>query len=131
ARVAELAAVFAMEEFLDRQCDKLSTGMKQKVNIARTVLHSPPVMIFDEPTNGLDVLTSRSIVQFIRQCRGEGRTVIFSTHIMSEVEKLCDKAAVIHEGRLYYNGTVGHLREKYGEDLEDAFVKLIEEKPTC
>jgi sodium transport system ATP-binding protein len=127
SRIAELSKTFDMDEFLDRPCDKLSTGQKQKVNIARTVLHSPPVMVFDEPTSGLDVLTSRSIVQFIRQCRGEGRTVILSTHIMAEVEKLCDRVAIIHKGQLFYNGTVAEIREKYGNDLEDAFIQLVQE----
>ncbi len=127
ARIAKLAALFQMEDFLDRPCDKLSTGMKQKVNIARTVLHDPPVMVFDEPTAGLDVLTSRTIVRFIRQCKDEQKTVLFSTHIMAEVEKLCDRVGIIHEGRLFFSGTVGELREQYGDDLEEAFVKLIGE----
>ncbi len=126
-RTKELADLFGMNEFLDRRCDKLSTGMKQKVNIARTVLHDPPVMIFDEPTSGLDVLTSRTIVQFIRRCREEQKTVLFSTHIMSEVEKLCDRVAIIHKGRLYFQGTVPELQEKAGGNLEDAFIDLIGE----
>lgn len=127
ARIADLAATFDMNDFLDRPCDKLSTGMKQKVNIARTVLHAPEVLVFDEPTSGLDVLTSRTIVQFIRHCREEGKTVIFSTHIMAEVEKLCDRVGVIHQGRMFYDGTVADLRARHGEDLEDAFVHLIGE----
>ena len=127
ARIAELAATFDMEEFLTRPCDKLSTGMKQKVNIARTVLHEPPVIVFDEPTGGLDVLTSRTIVQFIRKCRDEQKTVILSTHIMAEVGKLCDRLGVIHNGRLFYTGAVSDLRERHGDDLEDAFILLIGE----
>lgn len=127
ARIEALSAAFGMDEFLGRHCDKLSTGMKQKVNIARTVLHEPPVVVFDEPTGGLDVLTGRSIVQFVRQCREEGKTVILSTHIMSEVEKLCDRVGVIHQGRLFFTGTVADLRERHGHDLEDAFVRLIGE----
>src|SRR5256885_1462696 len=75
-----------MNGFRDRRCDKLSTGMKQKTSIARTLVHDPPVMIFDEPTNGLDVMTARTITAFIHECRNNGKTVIFSTHIMSEVE---------------------------------------------
>lgn len=124
-RTAELAETFGMGEFLDRPCDKLSTGMKQKVGIARTVLHAPPAMMFDEPTAGLDVLTSRTVVQFIRQCRSEGRTVVFSTHIMSEVEKLCDRVAIMHRGRVHFAGTVDELRTRFGGNLEDAFVELI------
>jgi sodium transport system ATP-binding protein len=126
-RIDELAETFQMTEFLDRHCDKLSTGMKQKVNIARTVIHSPPVMVFDEPTTGLDVLTSRTIVQFIQQCRAERRTVLFSTHIMAEVAKLCDQVAIIHEGVLLFSGTVAELRERGGDDLDDAFIHLVEE----
>ena len=84
-----------MDGFRDRRCDKLSTGMKQKVSIARTLVHDPPVMIFDEPTSGLDVMTARTIVSFIRECRQQGKTVIFSTHVMSEVEKLCVSAELI------------------------------------
>ncbi len=126
-RIRELAQTFQMNEFLDRACDKLSSGMWQKVNIARTILHSPPVMIFDEPTKGLDVLTSQAIVEFIRACRREGRTVLFSTHIMPEVQKLCDRVAVIHEGRLCFCGPVAEIRQRFGDDLDAAFVRLIEE----
>lgn len=126
-RIIELAETFQMQEFLDRACDKLSTGMAQKVNIARTVIHAPPVMVFDEPTTGLDVLTSRSIVQFIRRCKQEERTVILSTHIMAEVEKLCDRVGIIHAGRLLFDGTIAELRERCGADLDEAFVQLIGE----
>ena len=126
ARIAELAETFSMEDFLERPCDKLSTGMRQKVNIARTVIHSPPVMVFDEPTSGLDVLTSRTIVQFIGKCREEGKTVLFSTHIMAEVEKLCDHVAIIHQGRLFFSGSVDELRGRHGDNLDDAFIEVIQ-----
>jgi sodium transport system ATP-binding protein len=126
-RTEELADLFTMREFLERPCDKLSTGMKQKVNIARTVLHDPPVMIFDEPTSGLDVLTSRAIVSFIRRCRAEGKTVLFSTHIMAEVDQLCDHVGVIHKGRLHFDGPIGELRKHYGDNMSDAFVRIIGE----
>jgi sodium transport system ATP-binding protein len=126
-RVAELAEAFQMSDFLDRACDKLSSGQRQKVNIARTVLHSPPVMIFDEPTTGLDVLTNRTIIQLIRRCRQEQRTVLFSTHVMAEVEKLCDKVAVIHEGNMLFCDTVQEMGKRYGEDLDEAFIQMVEE----
>jgi len=126
-RTEELAETFDMVEFLDRPCDKLSTGMRQKVNIARTVVHSPPVMVFDEPTAGLDVLTSRSIVDFIQRCREEGRTVIFSTHIMAEVARLCDRVGIIHQGQLLFHGDLPELRARAGDDLDDAFVQLVQE----
>ncbi len=115
-----------MNGFRDRRCDKLSTGMKQKTSIARTLVHDPPVMIFDEPTLGLDVMTARIIVSFIRDCRNQGKTVIFSTHVMSEVEKLCDTIGIIHDGKLLSEGSLTQLREKYSEhDLEEIFVKVV------
>ena len=115
-----------MNDFRDRKCDKLSTGMKQKTSIARTLIHDPAVMIFDEPTSGLDVMTARSIVEFIRECRDRGKTVIFSTHVMSEVEKLCDTVGIIANGKLLAEGTLTELRQKYGEtDLEEIFVKIV------
>ena len=116
-----------MNDFRDRRCDKLSTGMKQKVSIARTLVHDPAVMIFDEPTMGLDVMAARSIVGFIRECRDRGKTVIFSTHVMSEVEKLCDQIGIIHGGRLLAEGTLADLRQRFGiHDLEDIFVEVVE-----
>ena len=115
-----------MNEFRDRRCDKLSTGMKQKTSIARTLVHDPPVMIFDEPTLGLDIMTARSIITFIRECRDRGKTVIFSTHVMSEVEKLCDVIGIIQSGKLLAEGSLAQLREQCGEqDLEEIFVKLV------
>src|SRR5947209_16485685 len=115
-----------MNGFRDRRCDKLSTGMKQKTSIARTLVHDPPVMIFDEPTLGLDVITARTITAFIRECRDRGKTVIFSTHVMSEVEKLCDTIGIIHDGKLLTEGPLAQLRQKYGEqDLEEVFVKVV------
>lgn len=126
ARVNELIGRLGIAEFADRRCDKLSTGMKQKVSIARTIVHDPPVMIFDEPTVGLDVMTARTIIDFIRECRDMGRTVIFSTHVMSEAEKLCDTIAVVHSGRILASGTLEQLRATHGlTDLEDIFIKLV------
>ena len=125
-RVDDIFTRLDMNGFRDRRCDKLSTGMKQKTSIARTLVHDPPVMIFDEPTTGLDVITARSIIAFIRECRDRGKTVIFSTHIMSEVEKLCDTIGIIHDGKLLTEGTLPQLRQKYAEqDLEEIFVKVV------
>ena len=125
-RIDEIFGRLDMDGFRDRRCDKLSTGMKQKVSIARTLVHDPPVMIFDEPTLGLDVMTARTIVEFIRECRNRGKTVIFSTHVMSEVEKLCDNIGIIHDGKLLAEGPLRELRAKYGEqDLEEIFVKVV------
>ncbi|OLC85866.1 MAG: ABC transporter ATP-binding protein [Acidobacteria bacterium 13_1_40CM_4_61_5] len=125
-RIDEIFGRLDMDGFRDRRCDKLSTGMKQKVSIARTLVHDPPVMIFDEPTLGLDVMTARTIVEFIHECRNRGKTVIFSTHVMSEVEKLCDNIGIIHDGKLLAEGPLRELRAKYGEqDLEEIFVKVV------
>lgn len=112
--------------FRDRRCEALSTGMKQRVSIARTLVHDPPVMIFDEPTSGLDVISARTIVNFIRECRESGKTVVFSTHVMSEAEKLCDRIGIIHDGRLLAEGSLQELRTNYGQnDLEDIFVRVV------
>jgi sodium transport system ATP-binding protein len=125
-RMDELFTRLGMEEFSDRRCDQLSTGMKQKTSIARTLVHDPPVMIFDEPTSGLDVMTARTIVAFIRECRERGKTVIFSTHVMSEAEKLCDTIGIIHDGKLLEEGTLAELREKHSQhDLEEIFVRVV------
>src|SRR5579864_7137305 len=115
-----------MNGFRDRRCDKLSTGMMQKTSIARTLVHDPPVMIFDEPTNGLDIMTARTITAFIRECRDRGKTVIFSTHVMREVEKLCDIVGIIQNGKLLAEGSLAQLRDKYAEhDLEEIFVRIV------
>jgi sodium transport system ATP-binding protein len=125
-RVKVLAGELGMHEFLDRRCDKFSTGMKQKTSIARTLVHDPAVMIFDEPTLGLDVMTARSIVKFVRDCRDRGKTVIYSTHVMSEVEKLCDTIGIIHGGRLVAEGTLTELQARFVErDMEEIFVKAV------
>ncbi len=126
ARVKQLADELDMHEFLDRKCDKFSTGMKQKTSIARTLVHDPAVMIFDEPTLGLDVMTARAIVRFVRDCRDRGKTVIYSSHVMSEIEKLCDRIGIIHDGQLVAEGTLAELQQRYGEtDMEEIFVKAV------
>jgi len=125
-RVDDIFARLDMNSFRDRRCDKLSTGMKQKTSIARTLIHDPQVMIFDEPTLGLDIMTARTIIEFIRECRQRGKTVIFSTHVMSEVEKLCDVIGIIQSGKLLDEGSLAQLRERYKErDLEEIFVKVV------
>ncbi|MDC0274240.1 ATP-binding cassette domain-containing protein, partial [Planctomycetaceae bacterium] len=105
---------------------KMSTGMKQKVSIARTLIHDPPVLIFDEPTSGLDVLVARSVIDAIERLREQGKCVIFSTHIMREVERLCDEVAVIDQGEILAAGTLDELREQYQQpDVEELFYQLI------
>ena len=126
-RADDLFALLDLGPHAAMRCDKLSTGNKQKVSIARTLVHDPPVMIFDEPTVGLDVMTARTIVGFIRDCRARGKTVLFSTHVMSEAEKLCDTIGIIHNGRLLREGTLAELRAQAGiTDLEDIFVNTVE-----
>jgi sodium transport system ATP-binding protein len=125
-RVDDIFDRLDMNGFRDRRCDTLSTGMQQKTSIARTLVHNPPAMIFDEPTLGLDIMTARTITEFIRECRNLGKTVIFSTHIMSEVEKLCDVIGIVQNGKLLAEGTLAQLRQKTGEqDLEEIFVKIV------
>lgn len=126
-RVASLIERFGLEEYADTRVDRLSQGMKQKVSIARTVAHEPPVLIFDEPTVGLDVLNAIEMQHVIGQFRDAGKTVVFSTHIMSEAEKLCDRIAVIHRGRILACDTLESLRQSTGHHyLEDIFVHLLE-----
>ena len=126
ARVAQLADELDLHEFLDRRVEKFSTGMKQKTSIARTLVHDPTVLIFDEPTIGLDVMTARNIVRFVRDCRTRGKTVIYSTHVMSEVEKLCDIVGIIHHGRLVAEGTLAELGQRYGvQDMEEIFIRAV------
>lgn len=124
----ELFDLLDMHEFAGRRIAKLSGGMRQKVSIVRTIIHDPEVIVFDEPTVGLDVLTSRNIIDLIRRCRDEGKTVIFSTHIMGEVSLLSDDMAVIHEGRLLFNARFDDFRQKMsGKTLEAAFIDLLRE----
>lgn len=128
ARVDELVERFGIGEYQDTRVEKLSSGMKQKVSMARTVAHDPPVLIFDEPTVGLDVMNALEMVRVVRELRDEGKTILFSSHIMSEVEKLCDRIGVIHRGRLLALGTLEDLREQTGKHyLEDVFVHFVTE----
>jgi sodium transport system ATP-binding protein len=126
-RMESLFAWLQMNEFRDVLGSKMSTGMKQKVSIARTIVHDPPVLIFDEPTSGLDVLVARAVLQKIAELRDLGKTIIFSTHHMHEVEKLCSRMAIIHKGRLQAVGVPDELLERYEQpNLEELFFFLVE-----
>jgi sodium transport system ATP-binding protein len=126
-RVETLITRFGISAYADARVDKLSQGMKQKVSIARTVVHDPPVLIFDEPTVGLDVLNAIEMQKLIAQFRAEGKTIIFSTHIMSEAEKLCDRIAIIHRGKIHACDTLANLRIATAQHyLEDIFVHYVE-----
>jgi sodium transport system ATP-binding protein len=124
-----MEAIFArlqMQEIRDLLGAKMSTGMKQKVSIARAIVHDPPVLIFDEATAGLDVLVARALLKTVAELRDQGKCVIFSTHIMREVERLCDRIAIMHRGDILSEGTLAELREKHRQvDLEDLFFDLI------
>ncbi|MBM3998750.1 MAG: ATP-binding cassette domain-containing protein [Planctomycetes bacterium] len=125
-RMESIFARLKMEEIRDVLGCKMSTGMKQKVSIARALVHDPPVLVFDEATSGLDVLVARALLQSIRELREHGKCILFSTHIMREAERLCDRVAIIHRGHLLCEGSLDELRELHDEpDLEELFFRLI------
>jgi sodium transport system ATP-binding protein len=126
-RREELFSLLGIHEFAKRRIGKLSSGMKQKVSIARTIVHDPDIVVFDEATAALDVVTSRSIIQLIRSCREQGKTVIFSTHRMGEVSLLSDDLAIIHQGKMIFNGTFKEFQDQMQTlSVEDEFVRLVE-----
>lgn len=123
----EIYTLLGIHEFAGRRVGKLSSGMKQKVSIARTIIHDPEVVVFDEPTAALDVVTSRSIIQLIKDCRTQGKTVIFSTHRMGEVSLLSDDLCIIHRGVLIFNGSFKDFQNQMQtRSVEDEFVRLVE-----
>ena len=122
ARKRELFDYFGITEFKDKKIEELSSGMKQKVSIAVSLIHNPEIIIFDEPTTGLDIITAKAVVDYLIKLKAEGKTIIISTHIMSEAQKLCDRIAMIINGRLVACGTLSELLEETGgADLEEAF----------
>lgn len=125
-RLETLFDQLRMQEFRNVPGAKMSTGMKQKVSIARALVHDPPVLIFDEATMGLDVLVARNLLGIIRSLRDAGKCLIFSTHIMSEVERLCDRIAIMHRGRILDTGSLTELRERHEQsDFEELFFGLL------
>lgn len=124
-RREKLFSYFGIKDFEDKKIDELSTGMKQKASIAVSLVHNPDVIIFDEPTNGLDIVTARSVTDYLRLMKEEGKTVIISTHIMTEAEKLCDRIGIIIKGVLVMEGTLDEILSKTNtNDLEDSFFEL-------
>lgn len=121
-----LFAALGVDAYAARRAGQLSTGMKQKVAIARTIIHDPEVVVFDEATSGLDVIAARAIIELIKDCRAQGKTVLFSTHIMSEVTMLADDLAVVHRGRMLFNGTLAGLLASSQRSIEDEFVRLVD-----
>ncbi len=129
-RIDHLIERLDMAAYADRPAEAFSTGMKQKVALARAIVHDPPVVILDEPTSGLDVLASQIVREFMRSMRAEGRCVLLSTHLMWEAELLCDRIAIVHEGRLVGNDTVDGLKRSTGAaNLEEAFLRLVGSAP--
>ena len=126
ARLEELKQRFRLADLLDRRVGKMSTGMKQRLSITRVVFHDPEVLIFDEPTAGLDVIAGRKVLELIQELKGKGRTVIFSTHIMTEAERICDEIAIIEQGRLLADGSLESVRSRApSRSLEDVFVNVV------
>ncbi len=128
-RTAELAELLGMQAWLDRRCEKLSTGERQRTSIARAMLHDPPVLVLDEPTTGLDVLASRFLRDAIVAERGRGKAILYTTHYLAEAELLCDRVGLLHRGRLLAEDTPALLRARTNaRSLEDAFLRLVGEE---
>lgn len=127
-RTEELFEYFGINEFADKKIDELSTGMKQKLSIAVSLVHNPEVVIFDEPTNGLDIITAKSVTDYLLQLKQRGKLIIVSTHIMTVASKLCDRIAIIIKGKVVADGTIQEIIEQNkANDLEEAFFKLYQE----
>ena len=125
-RIEELASTLDMEDFIDRRTEGFSQGQRVKVAIARAMVHEPQTVLMDEPSNGLDVMSTRALRHYILSLKEAGQSVVLSTHIMQEVAALCDRIVIIAKGRVAADGSAEQLLEKSGCDtLEDAFVKLI------
>ncbi len=130
-RISQMIEEFKLTEFIDRATGKLSMGQKQRVMIARTLIHDPEVVIFDEATTGLDVLAARGLMDIVRACKDAGKTVLFSTHIMGEVALLADDVTILHKGKQIFSGTIEELKQHggagAGESMEEKFISLLEE----
>ena len=125
-KMAEIFHNLDMEDFQDVRVHKLSTGMKQKLSIARCIIHDPPILILDEPTLGLDIITARTVTGYVKRFREQGKCIIYSTHLMREAERLCDVIAIIHQSNLIAQGTLEELKKNSSsEDLEEIFFELI------
>lgn len=121
-----LVEMLDMKEYIDRRVGKFSRGMKQKVAIARSIVHKPSVMLFDEPTAGLDVTAARIVQDFIVKCKEDNKAIIFSSHSMNEVERLCDRIVIIHKGKILEEGTVQEFKIKYNDNnMENIFMQLV------
>ena len=127
-RCEELFEMLDMHSFLDKRAEHLSTGMKQKTNIARAVVHNPEVVVLDEPTTGLDIMTTQTVITFIQNLKAQGTPVIFSTHHLDEVELLCERVSVIDKGLTCFDGTIGEFKQQGQSDvLNQAFLNILKE----
>lgn len=127
-RMEEVFDILDMNEFEGRRVTNLSTGMKQKLSLARSIIHDPEILLFDEPTQGLDLMTSKTVMDYIEEFKREGKTIILSTHIMHVAEKLCDRIAILFEGEIKAFGEIsGLLKRNDQESLESLFFKVAEE----
>lgn len=125
-KMTEIFQNLDMGDFQDVRVNKLSTGMKQKLSIARSIIHNPPVLILDEPTVGLDIITAKTVIEYVKSFRDQGKCIIYSTHIMREAEKMCDMIAIIHQGNLITQGTLDELKKNSKfNDLDEIFFELI------
>ncbi len=128
ARVETLSRLMDLHRFLDRRSATLSTGQKQRVNLARALVHDPPVVLLDEPTRGLDVVGSQVVFQFVKALREAGKAIVVCTHQLDEAERLCDRFGLLHRGQMRYEGTLAELREQTGRNsIVDMFVDLLQE----
>ena len=130
AELERLSRLLGLEEILERRCGQLSTGQRQRVNLARALIHRPPVLLLDEPTLGLDILGSQIVAEFITHVREEGKAVILTTHRLDEAERLCDRFGLLHQGQLVSEGTLPELRATTGcQGLVEMFLKLSQAGP--
>lgn len=131
-RVEELSGVMELERFMDRRCATLSTGQTQRVNLARALLHDPPVVLLDEPTRGLDVVGAKIVFDYVRYLRQLNKAIIVCTHQLDEAERLCDRYGLLHRGQLRYQGSLSELQEQTGEStLVDMFLRLLRDEPVA
>jgi sodium transport system ATP-binding protein len=128
-KIEEICEILSMGSFIDNRIEKLSTGQTQRASIARCLVHDPQVYIFDEPTLGLDILSSAAIIDFMKKERGRGKTILYSTHYMEEAEYLCDRILMIHRGKIISEGAPEGLKTQTGKgNLRDVFAELIEKE---
>lgn len=131
-RVTELCRVMELERFMDRRCATLSTGQTQRVNLARALIHDPPVVLLDEPTRGLDVVGAKIVFDYVRYLRELNKAIIVCTHQLDEAERLCDRYGLLHRGQLRYEGSLSELQEQTGErTLVDMFLRLLRDEPVA